>query len=72
MFGQAGKEGSRWDYNKAAAIGVTGRHIINIWRAMKSELNLLGHKMENVVYHLLNRRSDPPHSKAFDHVDAET
>lgn len=30
--------------------------MINIWRAMRSELNLLQYTMENVVFHLLHRR----------------
>lgn len=55
-FGLAGKDVDEWGFNKAAAIRVTGRHVINIWRAMRGELNLLGYKLENVVYHLLNRR----------------
>ena len=54
--GQAGRDVDRWGFNKGAAIRVTGRHMINIWRAMKGELTLLGYKMENVVFHLLNRR----------------
>ncbi|KAI5777372.1 hypothetical protein EDC01DRAFT_713904 [Geopyxis carbonaria] len=51
-----GKDKDPWGYNKAAAIKVTGRHVINIWRAMKGELNLLGYKRENVVFHVLGRR----------------
>lgn len=54
--GRVGKDADKWGYNKAAAIKVTGRHFINIWRAMRGELALTGYKMENVVFHLLNRR----------------
>jgi DNA polymerase zeta len=54
--GRFGKENDRWGFNSTSSISVTGRHMINIWRAMRSELNLLGYTMENVVFHLLQRR----------------
>ncbi|OKL63027.1 hypothetical protein UA08_01938 [Talaromyces atroroseus] len=54
--GRFGKESDRWGFNSTSSINVTGRHMINIWRAMRTELNLLGYTMENVVFHLLHRR----------------
>ena len=54
--GRFGKEADRWGFNHTSTIRVTGRHTINIWRAMRGELNLLGYTMENVVYHLLHQR----------------
>lgn len=54
--GRFGKENDRWGFNHTSSIRVTGRHMINIWRAMRSELNLLQYTMENVVFHLLHRR----------------
>jgi DNA polymerase zeta len=54
--GRFGKENDRWGFNHTSTIRVTGRHMINIWRAMRSELNLLQYTMENVVFHLLHRR----------------
>ncbi|KAH8802853.1 DNA polymerase-like protein zeta catalytic subunit [Xylogone sp. PMI_703] len=54
--GRFGKENDRWGFNTTSTIRVTGRHMINIWRAMRSELNLLGYTMENVVFHILQRR----------------
>jgi DNA polymerase zeta len=47
---------SKWDFNTTSTIRITGRHMINIWRAMRGELNLLQYTMENVVWHLLHRR----------------
>ena len=47
---------SDWGYNHASTIKITGRHLINIWRAMRGELNLLQYTMENVVFHILHRR----------------
>ncbi|KAL2017597.1 hypothetical protein VTK56DRAFT_1917 [Thermocarpiscus australiensis] len=55
-FGKSGREADRWGFNTTSMIHVTGRHMINIWRAMRGELNLLQYTMENVVWHLLHRR----------------
>ncbi|KAL4783050.1 hypothetical protein BJX76DRAFT_358388 [Aspergillus varians] len=54
--GRFGKEADRWGFNHTSSIQITGRHMINIWRAMRSETNLLKYTMENVVFHLLHRR----------------
>ncbi|KAF7128823.1 hypothetical protein CNMCM5793_003732 [Aspergillus hiratsukae] len=54
--GRFGKDADRWGFNHTSSIRVTGRHMINIWRAMRNELNLLQYTMENVVFHLLHRR----------------
>ncbi|SPQ19737.1 b8231684-30ab-4494-a2bb-b7a53b47e0f7 [Thermothielavioides terrestris] len=55
-FGRSGKEADRWGFQKTSMLHVTGRHVINVWRAMRGELNLLQYSMENVVWHLLHRR----------------
>ncbi|KAI0422992.1 DNA polymerase family B [Xylaria grammica] len=55
-FGRFGKEADKWGFNTTSTIRVTGRHMINIWRSMRGELNLLQYTMENVVWHLLHRR----------------
>ncbi|KAI4206771.1 MAG: hypothetical protein LQ348_000839 [Seirophora lacunosa] len=62
--GHFGKENDRWGFNHTSTIRVTGRHMINIWRAMRGELNLLQYTMENVVFHLLHRRV--PHYSYWD------
>ena len=54
--GRFGKENDKWGFNHTSTIRVTGRHMINIWRAMRAELNLLQYTMENVVFHILHRR----------------
>ncbi|KAJ4417028.1 DNA polymerase zeta [Neurospora sp. IMI 360204] len=54
--GRIGKDADRWGFNTTSSIRITGRHMINIWRAMRGELNLLQYTMENVVWHLLHRR----------------
>lgn len=53
---RGGKGSDKWGYNQTSTIRVTGRHMINIWRAMRGELNLLQYTIENVVFHLLHRR----------------
>ena len=65
--GRFGKDNDRWGFNHTSTIRVTGRHMINIWRAMRAELNLLQYTMENVVFHLLHRRI--PH---YSHQDLTT
>ncbi|KAI0118168.1 DNA polymerase family B [Nemania sp. FL0031] len=55
-FGRIGKEADKWGFNTTSTIRVTGRHMINIWRSMRGELDLLQYTMENVVWHLLHRR----------------
>jgi DNA polymerase zeta len=54
--GRFGKDADRWGFTHTSTISITGRHTINIWRAMRSELNLLQYTMENVVFHLLHKR----------------
>jgi DNA polymerase zeta len=54
--GKLGKDADRWGFKTTSMLHVTGRHIINVWRAMRGELNLLQYSMENVVWHLLHRR----------------
>ncbi|OBT71703.1 hypothetical protein VF21_09090 [Pseudogymnoascus sp. 05NY08] len=54
--GRSGKDSDKWGSRHTSAISVTGRHMINIWRAMRNELNLLQYTIENVVFHLLHRR----------------
>lgn len=54
--GRFGKETDLWGFTHTSTIRITGRHTINIWRAMRGELNLLQYTMENVVFHLLHKR----------------
>ena len=54
--GRFGKDNDRWGFNHTSTIRVTGRHMINVWRAMRGELNLLQYTLENVAFHLLHKR----------------
>lgn len=50
------KVGDRWGYTHASAIRISGRHMLNIWRVLRNELNLLKYTMENVAFHVLHYR----------------
>ncbi|KAF8472023.1 hypothetical protein BDZ91DRAFT_775438 [Kalaharituber pfeilii] len=54
--GRFGKDSDSWGFNTTAAIKITGRHMINVWRAMRGELNLTQYTLENVAFHLLHKR----------------
>lgn len=54
-FKNNGKFGDRWGYTHTSAIEVTGRHCLNIWRTLRSDLNLTDYSLENVSYHVLHR-----------------
>ncbi|KAI9781083.1 MAG: DNA polymerase zeta [Geoglossum umbratile] len=56
-----------WGLSHGQVIAVTGRHMLNIWRMVQSELRLLQYTMENVAFHLLHRRI--PH---YSHRDLTT
>ncbi|KAF2132340.1 hypothetical protein P153DRAFT_335156 [Dothidotthia symphoricarpi CBS 119687] len=65
--GRSGRDADRWGFTHTSTIRITGRHMINIWRAMRGELNLLQYTMENVAFHLLHKRI--PH---YQHSDLTT
>ena len=54
--GRIGKTLDPWGFNQTSTIRITGRHMINIWRAMRGELNLLQYTFENIAFHTLHRR----------------
>ena len=51
-----GKDADRWGFQKTSTIRIVGRHMINTWRAMRGEVNLLQYTMENVVFQVLKKR----------------
>jgi DNA polymerase zeta len=64
LVGEAGRvnvhnTGSRNDMYGAtqySSLRLSGRHTLNLWRLMRSELTLNRYSYENVVFHLLRRR----------------
>ncbi|KAL6453026.1 REV3 DNA polymerase zeta catalytic subunit [Candida maltosa Xu316] len=49
-----GKFGDRWGYTHTSNIEISGRHMLNVWRILRSELSLTSYSLENVTYHLLH------------------
>ncbi|KAL1679814.1 hypothetical protein EV122DRAFT_276721 [Schizophyllum commune] len=46
----------RWGLRKGTTFKVPGRHVLNIWRLMRTELTLSVYSFENVAFHVLRRR----------------
>ncbi|KAG8744421.1 DNA polymerase zeta [Ceratobasidium sp. 414] len=51
---KAGSE--RWDETHGASFHVVGRHVLNVWRVMRSEQALQQYTYENVVFHVMHKR----------------
>lgn len=54
-FKSNGKFGDRWGYTHTSNIEISGRHMLNVWRPLRSELSLTSYSLENVTYHLLHK-----------------
>lgn len=50
-----GKFGDRWGYTHTSAIKINGRHMLNVWRLLKSDLSLTSYTLENVCFHTLHQ-----------------
>ncbi|ODV60720.1 DNA-directed DNA polymerase, partial [Ascoidea rubescens DSM 1968] len=50
------KVGDKWGYTHASAFKITGRHMINIWRHLRSIFDLQKYSIENITYHVLHER----------------
>ncbi|RCK64703.1 DNA polymerase zeta catalytic subunit [Candida viswanathii] len=53
-FKSNGKFGDRWGYTHTSNIEISGRHMLNVWRILRSEMSLTSYSLENVTYHLLH------------------
>ncbi|ORZ34448.1 DNA polymerase [Catenaria anguillulae PL171] len=45
-----------WGYRKGSSFSVAGRLILNVWRLLRSEINLTDYSLESTVAHVLKRR----------------
>ncbi|KAL4069612.1 hypothetical protein V8B97DRAFT_2024397 [Scleroderma yunnanense] len=52
----SGNDNDRWGEQSTSTFKVTGRHVFNVWRIMRSEQNLNIYTFENVAFHVLRRR----------------
>ncbi|KAF7320333.1 DNA polymerase [Mycena kentingensis (nom. inval.)] len=46
----------QWSARQNASFKVVGRHVLNLWRVMRSEVTLNVYDFENVAFHVLGRR----------------
>lgn len=46
----------RWDETHGASFHVVGRHVLNVWRIMRSEQALDRYTYENVAFHVMHKR----------------
>lgn len=51
-----GREKDAWGFRKTASIQINGRHMLNIWRLMRGEINLTSYTLESVAFHVLHIR----------------
>ncbi|KAH9825066.1 hypothetical protein DFH28DRAFT_1077501 [Melampsora americana] len=51
----AGKD-DKWGYTHGSSIRVSGRHVLSIWRIIRSEFAVTQYTFENLVFHILRKR----------------
>lgn len=56
VFKHNNKIGDRWGYTHASGIRITGRQLFNLWRRLRSELNLNHYSLENIIFHIFHVR----------------
>lgn len=52
----AGKD-DKWGYTHGSSIRVSGRHVLSIWRIIRSDFATTQYTFENLVFHILHIRS---------------
>lgn len=52
-----GGGGDQWGMRQTSTFRANGRQVLNLWRIMRSEQNLSMYSFENVVFHVLGKRS---------------
>ncbi|CEP60152.1 DNA-directed DNA polymerase LALA0_S01e04192g [Lachancea lanzarotensis] len=45
-----------WGFSHDSGIHIAGRHVLNLWRLLRSGLNLLKYTLENIAFHVLHER----------------
>ena len=54
--GHLGGGADQWGMRKTSNFVTNGRHVLNLWRIMRSELTLSMYSFENVAFHVLGKR----------------
>ncbi|KDR84999.1 hypothetical protein GALMADRAFT_131759 [Galerina marginata CBS 339.88] len=57
-----GSEIDQWGLRKTSTFKTAGRHVLNLWRIMRSEKTLTIYTFENVVFEVLGKRPVPAHA----------
>jgi DNA polymerase zeta len=52
-----------WALRNTSTFRASGRHVLNVWRLMRTELELSSYTLENTVFHVLHRRCEFPESR---------
>ncbi|KAI8995628.1 hypothetical protein BD414DRAFT_513374 [Trametes punicea] len=52
-----GSGSDQWGMKTTSTFKVTGRHVLNVWRVMRSEHNFSIYTFENIVFQILRRRT---------------
>lgn len=47
-----------WALRNTSTFRASGRHVLNVWRLMRTELEMSSYTLENTVFHLLHRRCE--------------
>lgn len=53
---RSGDENPEWGFRQSSTIKLIGRHMLNVWRIMRSEQNLRSYSFENVAFTVLHER----------------
>ncbi|RUS18701.1 hypothetical protein BC937DRAFT_88438 [Endogone sp. FLAS-F59071] len=51
-----GREEDAWGFRQTSSINIDGRHMLNVWRLVRSEVDLNVYTFENVAFHILHER----------------
>jgi DNA polymerase zeta len=54
--GSGARGPDQWGMRKSSTFKVAGRHVLNLWRIMRSEKTLTMYTFENIVFEVLRRR----------------
>lgn len=52
----SGKMGDSWGFTHATGYKIAGRHVLNVWRTLRSGLQLTQYTLENIVFQVLHER----------------
>lgn len=61
----------QWGMRHNSTFKVAGRHVLNLWRIMRSEQNLNVYTFENIVFNILHKRYACSYNLCFVQLKAE-